>query len=584
MGRAFVKLGQDDITPVQTALVTGRAEASASTLVDAHPIGFGEVLEPARPRTAVDEDAPTDLDLLIDAVVAANDEAGYAPPRPVWPEPLGEHLELAATHRGDADVRSVGGVSGATVQVALADDPDRQRQIPVGWDLDRGNLLLLGIPGSGTSTTLSSIALTLAAQHAPDELDLIILDMGSRDLEPLAALPHTAAYVGSGAASREQQVRLMKHLRAELDRRRAAPGPHRKTVVLVDGLAALRDEYDDFEGIKLLDGLYRAYADGPDVGLYCAATTSRAKSVPTAIDEVTTQKWLFRLADTYDYASAGVPVKFAPAAVAGRCVFSETKLQTHVASPSSSWPEAVALVASRWAGFAPKPTVVGQLPERVTVAELGVRAELAGQPWRIPVGIRESDLEPALLEAYEGEHVLVAGPPRSGRSTMLLAMVEALRAGAAADGVDLAVWGVCGRRSPLASAAGLDRCVVGDDGLAALLAAARVHRGRLVLLVDDAEQLDDTDQSFAGLLAARPTDLLVIASGRSDDLRTLYGHWTKTVRKSRCGVLLQPNVDYDGELVGATLPRRAPVALTAGRGYLSSGGSLELLQAASPSS
>ncbi len=251
MGRAFVKLGQDDITPVQTALVTGRSEASASTLVDAHPIGFGEVLEPAKPRTPVDEDAPTDLDLLIDAVVAANDDAGYAPPRPVWPEPLGEHLELAATHEADDDVRSVGAVTGSTVQVALADDPDRQRQIPVGWDLDRGNLLLLGIPGSGTTTTLSSIALTLAAHHAPDELDLIVLDMGSRELEPLAALPHTAAYVGSGSASREQQVRLMKHLRAELDRRRATPGPHRKTVVLVDGLAALRDEYDDFEGIKL---------------------------------------------------------------------------------------------------------------------------------------------------------------------------------------------------------------------------------------------------------------------------------------------------------------------------------------------
>ena len=55
----------------------------------------------------------------------------------------------------------------------------------------------------------------------------------------------------------------MEHLRGELDRRRTAPGPHRRTVVLIDGLAALRDEYDDFEGIKLLDGLYRAYADGP---------------------------------------------------------------------------------------------------------------------------------------------------------------------------------------------------------------------------------------------------------------------------------------------------------------------------------
>ena len=580
MGRAFVKLGQDDITPVQTALVTGRSEAQSSMLVDVHPVVFGQ--DAQRRAPVVDDDAPADLDLLIDAIVAANDDAGYAPPRPVWPEPLGERVALAVTDDSSAaDPRAVGRVAGSTVQVALADDPDRQRQIPAGWDLERGNLLLMGIPGSGTSTTLASLALTLAAEHRPEDLDLLVLDLGSRDLAPLTGLPHTAAYVGSGSASREQQVRLLKYLRTELDRRRAAPGPYRRTVVLIDGLATLKDEYDDFEGIKLLEGLYRAWSDGPEVGLWCAATTTRAKAVPSAIDEVTTQKWLFRLADAYDYAAAGVPAKFAPAAVAGRCVLAETRLQAHVATPATALTEAVGRVADRWGPLPPKATVVGQLPESVTVAELGVAARVTGEPWQVPVGVRESDLAPAVLESYDGEHVLVAGPARSGRSTLLIAMAETLRAGAAADGVDLAVWGIGGRRSPLGDA-GLDRFVSGDDGLAALLASARVHRGRLVLLVDDAEQFDDSDQAFAGLLAARTTDLKVIASGRADDLRGLYSHWTRTIRKSRSGVLLQPNIDYDGELLGVTLPRRAPVAMTVGRGYLVAGGSMEFLQAAGP--
>ena len=582
MGRAFVKLGQDDITPVQTALVTGRTEARSSMLVEVHPVAFGQ--EAQRSAVVADDDAPVDLDLLIDAIVAANDDAGYAPPRPVWPEPLGERVPLAATEEAGAphDPRAVGRVEGSVVEVALADDPDRQRQIPAGWDLGRGNLLLMGIPGSGTTTTLASLALTLGASYRPEELDLLVLDLGSRDLAPLTGLPHTAAYVGSGSASREQQVRMLKHLRSEIDRRRATPGPHQRTVVLIDGLAALKDEYDDFEGIKLLEGLYRAWSDGPEVGLWCAATTTRAKAVPTAIDEVTTQKWLFRLADAYDYAAAGVPAKLAPAAVAGRCVIAETRLHAHVATPPVALPDAVAQVAARWGAAPAKTPVIGQLPESVTVPELGVHAWLAGDPWRLPVGIRESDLAPAVVESYDGEHVLVAGPPRSGKSTLLLALAESLRAGAAADGVPLAVWGLGGRRSPL-SAAGLDRFAGGDDGLAALLASARVHRGRLVLLVDDAEQFDDSDQAFAGLLASRTTDLKVVAAGRADDLRGLYSHWTKTVRKSRTGVLLQPNIDYDGELLGVTLPRRAPVAMTVGRGYVSTSGTLDLLQAAGPS-
>src|SRR5690606_36650368 len=171
-----------------------------------------------------------------------------------------------------------------------SDDPDRQRQIPAGWDLERGNLLLMGIPGSGTSTTLSTVALTLAQAIPPDRLDLVVLDMGSGDLRPLADLPHTAGYVGSGSGAREQQVRLLRYLRSELDRRKAGGTGHRRTVVLIDGLAALREEYQDFEGIALMESMYRAYTDGPELGLHFAVATTRAKSVPPAIDEVTTQK------------------------------------------------------------------------------------------------------------------------------------------------------------------------------------------------------------------------------------------------------------------------------------------------------
>ncbi len=586
MGRAYVKLGQDDITPVQTALVTGRAQAASSAVVETHAVGFGGSAAPQRAEGDDDKDAPTDLDLLIDAIVEANDIAGYAPPRPVWPEALGERVDLlgpgGTIGPAEGHLPVAGGLVDDVVEFALSDDPDRQRQIGAGWDMGRGNLLLMGIPGSGTSTTLASIALVLTSHLGPDDLDLVVLDLGSRDLAPLQGLPHLAGYVGSGASSREEQVRLLKFLRAELDRRRAAPGPHRRLVVLLDGLAALRDEYDDFEGLRLLDGLYRAWTDGPDVGMFFAASTSRLKAVPAAIDEVTTQKWLFRLADAYDYSSAGLSPKQAPAAVAGRCVPAETGLHTHVATTSVPLTEAVAGIVGTWRGAPAKQTVVGRLPEQVSVADLGTGARLDAEPWLIPVGIAEADLGPAVLQVWSGEHVLVAGPPRSGRSTTLLAIAEALRTAAVAEGRDLAIWGVCGRRSPLATA-GLDRVAVGDDGLAALLASARVHTGALVLLVDDAEQYDDTDQAFAGLLNAKVPGLCVIASGRSDDLRGLYSHWTKIVRKARCGILLQPNVDFDGDLLGiSALPRKAPVAVTVGRGYLASGGGVGFVQCASP--
>ena len=596
MGRAYVKLGQDDITPVQTALVTGQAQLGGTT-VDVRGIRQFGVPVPAvaTPRTAdVDEN---DLDLLIDAVIEANTEAGYARPRQVWPEALGERVELdgflplppeetpaalpsAVTGLEAPLLPIVGAVRDSSVLVSIVDEPALQRQSPAGWDMSVGNLMLMGVAGSGTSTTLASIALTLAKECDPAELDLMILDMGSRELEPLQSLPHTVAYVGTGAGAKEQQARFLRHLHTELERRRAEPGGHRRTVVLLDGLASLRDEFQDFDGQQLLALLYGAYADGPALGLSFAVSTTRAKAVPSAMNEVTLQKWLFRLADTYDYSSLGVRGKEIPAAFPGRCVDPRTSLQMHVATPGIGMVAAVDRVRQRWAHVPAKNAMVRRLPTQVTLPELGVEPQLEGEPWRIPVGVGEMDLSPAFLDIYEGEHVLIAGPARSGKSTLLLALAGAVR-GAATDRGPAQVWGICDRRSPLATA-GLDRLAVGADEVPALLAALRLERGTVFLLIDDAERFEDADQSIAAVVASRRAGLCVIAAGRAADLRGLYSHWTKTLRKSRLGVLLQPDVDYDGELLGAILPRRAPVALTVGRGYIGVGGQMALIQSMSP--
>ncbi|ROS69084.1 S-DNA-T family DNA segregation ATPase FtsK/SpoIIIE [Curtobacterium sp. PhB172] len=577
-GRAYVKLGQDDITPVQTALVTGRArDERAEQPVSVRPTDVFGVPAPM-PAPAPTASDVTDLDQLIEAIGQANAAAGYAPPRPIWPEALGERVELAAlTAPGPGTAAGPGtDPRPATVPVALADDPDHQRQVTSGWDLDEGNLMLMGIPGSGTSTALATIALQLAASSSPDELDLLVLDMGPGDLAPLAQLPHATAYVGSGAGAGELQTRFLRHLRVELERRRAAPGG-RRAVVLIDGLAALRDEYQDFEGQQLLDALYRVYAEGPALGISFAVSTTRAKAVPSAMDEVTTQKWMFRLADPYDYASIGVRPKDVPPPVPGRFIDSTRRLQSHVATPDVPLAQAVARIAEIRSGSSRKASAVGRLPDAVLVDELGAGAVFAGEPWRIPIGIAEDDLQPACVEVYDGEHVLVAGPARSGKSSVLLAVAELART---AEGVRPAVWAICDRRSPLASGS-FDRIAVGPDEVPALLAGLRLERGPVLLLIDDAERFEDGDQAIATLLTTERPGLCVVAAGRSADLRSLYSHWTRAVRKSRCGVLLQPDVDYDGELLGVTLPRRAPVALTVGRGYASSGGAVRLVQTAS---
>ena len=344
-------------------------------------------------------------------------------------------------------------------------------------------------------------------------------------------------------------------------------------------LAAPLKKLQDFEGQQLLDSLYRAYADGPSVGMHFAVSTSRAKAVPSAMDEVTTQRWVYRLADTYDYSALGVKGKNIPAPVAGRCVDVQSLLQMHIATPDQGLKAAVAEGAARWSHLPRKQDAIGVLPSNVAASQIAHLTDLSAEPHRIPVGVREDTLGPALLELYEGEHVLIAGPARSGKTTLLLGIAESLRA--LPDGQRPTICGIFDRRSRLADA-GLDREASSPDEIPGLLASLRLEPGPVVLLIDDAERVEDADQSIASLLNAPPHGLSVFAAARAADLRTMYSHWSKTVRKARCGVLLQPDTDYDGELLGVKLPRSAPVAITPGRGYMCVGGVAALVQTMSP--
>ena len=74
--------------------------------------------------------------------------------------------------------------------------------------------------------------------------------------------------------------------------------------------------------------------------------------------------------------------------------------------------------------------------------------------------------------------------------------------------------------------------------------------------------------------------MLVACAGRPDALRTMYGHWTAVVRRSRLGLLLALGADTDGDLLGEVLPRRTPISARRGLAWLVDAGGRRLVQVA----
>jgi S-DNA-T family DNA segregation ATPase FtsK/SpoIIIE len=155
---------------------------------------------------------------------------------------------------------------------------------------------------------------------------------------------------------------------------------------------------------------------------------------------------------------------------------------------------------------------------------------------------------------------LVAGPSRSGRSTVLIGLMEQLMAArsqavvAAPDRSPVAGWArehgleVIGPRTTPTRA----------DGTQALL-----------IVIDDAEQFTDTvvGDQLTEWISTQQTGGIVLCGARSDDLMVSFRGPAVAVRRARNGLLLQPTA-ADGELLGLRLGpqhRRTPVP---GRGLL----------------
>jgi S-DNA-T family DNA segregation ATPase FtsK/SpoIIIE len=582
-GRGFYRVSANEVLPVQTALSTGvTAAAAVFGGVSLRPFRLTSGEQPASVATdtgAMGGDTPTDLARLVEASRWASAKAGIGAPRRPWPDPLPDSVPIFELGLA---VRGIQSDAADLAAYALADDPDRQAQYPVGWDPAAGNLLIYGVVGSGTTSALLSLALTVAATQPPDRQHVYALDMGSGELAPLAGLPHTGAYIGP--TERARQIRLIRMLRAELNARKegGAGGPRgghaaspANWLLLIDNVGALRSELEkDYGGISVLDDLERVFADGPAVGLHIAATADRAGAVPSAWSALCRQKLLLRLADSGDYAPFDVPRSAVPTGMPGRALVAATRQVVQIGYPGDDPASTVTAVAHRWGDARRTAYPVRLLPERIDVLQLqaaGALPHTGIEPWSVPVGFADSNLAPVALKLYEHEHALVVGPPRSGRSSALVSIAATVLAGPEPP----VVVAFAPRRSPLRD---LPEPVVVCTDYAMLDATLAPYEGRTLLLVDDADTVPDGLGVIDRFIAKAGPGRHVIAAGRNDGIRRQYGLWTQKVREGRCGVLLVPDHELDGDLLGTPLPRQHRMAPVPGRGYLVTDGRIEGVQ------
>ena len=610
-GRAFIRFGPDEHVLFQSALVTGCTPSVATGLrglqarcVDESrnliasseraklsSLNRAKQLGSTSENAAIGGTSPaSDLDCVVGIVCAAHEQIGGVPPRSPWPYPLAD--EISTKYLQNFPVQPLN-------QVAwLLDDPANQRQVPGGWRPSDGHLVVIGGPGSGSSTTLMSVALDLCRNASPEGIHIYAIDFNGGMLMNLNGLPHTGATVSRSDS--ERRVRLLRYLEDEISRRAATLSAGAATsgqaadtalsagaeawqttdvaagaatsadscktssiVLIIDDLAGLGRAHDIVRDHEPHRHFAHIWGNGPAVGVHVIVSVRRAADLPSELASTSGMTIVHATKDIDGGLSVRVDTsKFKP----GRAIRTTDNKELQVARPcGGDFVQAVAEIAnvSKIAYKRSTPATVGVLPAVIEPQDLPVEGVANTQCVKLRFAMGDLSLLPLDFTLHNGEHALVIGPARSGRTSTL----AAIGLSAAHAGLDVVVV-AHSQRSKLADI--LEVKAITVDMLQRNREQGCYNRvqqqhsceqgfssSRAILLVDDAYRVEDTPE---GVLAAisregrcEGRNEHLIAAVTADRLRGGYGHWLMGLRECYKGVLFRPG-PVDGDLLGIALP------------------------------
>jgi S-DNA-T family DNA segregation ATPase FtsK/SpoIIIE len=596
-GRAFARLSASALLPFQAGRIGGRRPSSSAGPADALPpvrleeLTWTELSEPVRVTRAGSAgqavEAVTDLAVLARAVAEAAATSGIARQPSPWLPPLPDTVTLESLTQPD---RPASDVPMAPVAWGLIDLPEEQARRALVVDLDAtGHLHIAGAARSGRSQALRTLCAALADAHSVADLHLYGIDCGNGALLALGELPHCGAVVDHRSPERlgrlldrltamvgQRQEQLGQHGVADLSELRGVMPPDQRpphVVVVLDRLEVFDRDYAYHDNGSFLDKFQALLRDGGSVGVHLVLTGDRVLG-SSRYAGTTEDKLVMRLNDDSDYQMLGLRTRDVPEALpSGRALrprdVTEVQiavLDTGDAEPDLAGAAQARALASRGQRLAEREAHVAAerrpfqllaLPSRIGYAEAAAAASARSGPLWALAGVGGDALAPLGPDLAETPTFMVAGPPRSGRSTALLTIAVSLLE----RGTGVLV--LAPRRSPL-------RELAGRPGVAGVLTDADVSiadfrdlLGKVIeptgaVIVDDAELVLQTDVATDLALLARGAagdGWALVTGGNAEALANAIGGWAAQARRNRVGLLINPQSMTDGEAIGAKLRR-----------------------------
>lgn len=350
-GRFYMQVGYNEFFALgQSAWCGADYEQSDAVIVHKDETvqildSVGQILSQAKPEEQKQKSKGKQLDAIVRYLGTVTANNNYKV-RNLWCAPLPKKIDIEANN--DLSVK-MEMQSQYAVNIGLIDDPENQSQFPLIYDFSKSNnLLIIGNPGSGKTTLIQSMMLSLVEKNSAKDVNIYCIDFSSIMLCSFKKL----SQVGEVLEEEEEGAfkPLFEMLRAVVDERKklfasleVSSFDEARQIKRIPLILVFIDNFAGFASSKMgsvcLNSLHLALKNSNAYGMKFVITSTRLNEVSMRIRQELGDRIALQMKDKYDYGETlGCRCSYFPPNYPGRGLYCihERPLEFQA---SMYWPE-----------------------------------------------------------------------------------------------------------------------------------------------------------------------------------------------------------------------------------------------------
>ncbi|MDM5197128.1 type VII secretion protein EssC [Fictibacillus enclensis] len=459
-GRAYFQVGNNEVLEYFQSAWSGAGyhpendeENNIVTISEVKLDGTDEVQKKIKTDSIT---AEKQIQVLIRYMMEEAEKNGVQPLPGPWLQPLPESLPITrlvdtdhwTSDRWNEEEKWMEPAAG------IIDDVENQDQYPLHIDLKEGHLMAFGMPGTGKTTFLQSVLLSLFHHHGPRDLYTYIIDF-SRQMKDFSRFPQVGGVVHEEDS--EKMQRLFRYFLKELQVRKelfsnegvSSLETYRSItkkslpvlLLCIDGYHRFRSTFE-FENEKL-ETILR---EGATYGILVFVTANQTNDMYERYRSNFTSMVAFELADPTDYYYAVGRPNFEAVNLPEGRGFVKGHNPPHIFQAmlpynGGSELEKVSFIRELSGKMMEEAKNERAKPIQMLPSEISLNQLLDEFPPAdtklLPYGIDVEDLDIQSLDLDDADHVFVTGRVESGKTSLLQSLSLSMMYQYRPDQIDL---------------------------------------------------------------------------------------------------------------------------------------------------